>query len=211
MIIRGYLRASTVDQDASRARSRLERFASDKGQQVAAWYIENASGRSNARQELERLLSDALPGDAILIESVDRLSRLRPDDWRSLRRRIDESGLHIVAVDLPLTHRVLEPESEASELEASILGISSTMITDLMATLASADYDQRRQRQRDGINKAKALGVYQGRPSDLELHRRITELLDEGMPLRKIARAIGCSPSTVHRVKTLKQNEEAKG
>ena len=55
----GLSRASTVDQDASRARDQLKAFAADRGLSVAAWYVENESGAKLARPELFRLLNDS--------------------------------------------------------------------------------------------------------------------------------------------------------
>ena len=76
MFVRAYLRASTDDQDANRARDQLKAFAAERGLSVAAWYVENESGAKLARPELFRLLNDAQPGDILLVEQVDRLSRL---------------------------------------------------------------------------------------------------------------------------------------
>lgn len=62
MFVRAYLRASTAEQDAARARSVLEEFAADHGKAIAAQYIENASGTRADRPELVRLLADSHPG-----------------------------------------------------------------------------------------------------------------------------------------------------
>ncbi|WP_047306870.1 recombinase family protein, partial [Pseudomonas fluorescens] len=59
MFIRAYLRASTEDQDASRARDQLETFVTGFGLAIAASYMENASGSHANRPELIRLLKDA--------------------------------------------------------------------------------------------------------------------------------------------------------
>src|SRR3954449_8358940 len=75
MYVRAYLRASTEDQNANRARQDLERFAAEHGLGVAAFYVEHESGAKLSRPELFRLLSDAKPGDVLLVEQVDRLSR----------------------------------------------------------------------------------------------------------------------------------------
>ena len=85
MFVRAYLRASTVDQDASRARDQLNAFAADRGLSVAAWYVENESGAKLARPELFRLLNDSQAGDVLLIEQVDRLSRLTAAEQRVLQ------------------------------------------------------------------------------------------------------------------------------
>ena len=87
MFVRAYLRASTKDQDAGRAKADLIAFAKSKGLKIAAFYAENESGASLSRPELARLLSDAHPGDILLIEQVDRLSRLNGADWERLRGR----------------------------------------------------------------------------------------------------------------------------
>ena len=76
MFIRAYLRASTEEQDAGRARASLEQFASDHNKVIASVYLENASGATADRPELLRLLKDARKGDVLLVESIDRISRL---------------------------------------------------------------------------------------------------------------------------------------
>jgi DNA invertase Pin-like site-specific DNA recombinase len=69
-----YLRASTSEQDAGRARAGLEAFARERGLPIVGRYVENESGASLKRPELFRLLADSHPGDVLLIEQVDRLS-----------------------------------------------------------------------------------------------------------------------------------------
>ena len=83
--VRAYLRASTNDQDAGRARADLEAFAADHGLEIASWYVENESGAKLQRPELFRLIEDARKGDLLLVEQVDRLSRLKADDWETLK------------------------------------------------------------------------------------------------------------------------------
>src|SRR5262249_61969616 len=99
--IRAYLRASTDEQDASRARSQVEAFAADRGMQIAAWYVENESGAKLDRPELFRLLADAHPGDVLLVEQVDRLSRLGAADWERLKAELATHKVRVVALDLP--------------------------------------------------------------------------------------------------------------
>jgi DNA invertase Pin-like site-specific DNA recombinase len=76
MFVRAYLRASTSEQDANRAKDQLKAFVAERGLKIAACYVENESGAKLARPELFRLLADAHPGDILLVEQVDRLSRL---------------------------------------------------------------------------------------------------------------------------------------
>ena len=101
MFIRAYLRASTDDQDANRARDQLKAFAVERGLSVAAWYVENESGAKLARPELFRLLADAQPGDVLLVEQVDRLSRLTSADWEKLKADLTARRVCVVALDLP--------------------------------------------------------------------------------------------------------------
>jgi DNA invertase Pin-like site-specific DNA recombinase len=81
MFVRAYLRASTKEQDAGRARADLKAFCKERGLKVAATYEENESGASLQRPQLFRLLADSQPGDVLLVEQVDRLSRLSETDW----------------------------------------------------------------------------------------------------------------------------------
>src|ERR1700756_2935832 len=99
--VRAYLRASTEDQDATRARGQLEVFAADRGLDVVGWYVENQSGAELDRPELFRLIADSRPGNILLVEQVDRLSRLKAEDWKRLKSEIMARGLRVVALDLP--------------------------------------------------------------------------------------------------------------
>lgn len=200
MLVRAYLRASTDDQDAQRARAALESFAEEHGHRVASWYAENASGARADRPELRRLLSDAQPGDGILVESVDRLSRLPAEPWRTLRAEIEAKGLRVVAVDLPTSHAALQG-ANGDEFTARMLDAINGMLLDMLAAIARKDYEQRRERQRQGIEKAKAEGKYQGRPRDVSSRRRVAELLEAGFSIRKAAEHAGVSSFTVQDVK----------
>jgi resolvase-like protein len=83
--VRAYLRASTDDRDATRARDQLKALADERGLQIVSWYVENESGAKLARPELFMLLADAHEGDILLVEQVDRLSRLSSADWERLK------------------------------------------------------------------------------------------------------------------------------
>lgn len=200
MFIRAYLRASTDEQDAGRARDSLERFVQDQNKAIACEYIENASGAASDRPELLRLLKDARKGDVLLVESIDRLSRLPVDDWNKLKAAIDAKGLRIVALDLPTSHQGLR-DTKGDEFTSRMLSAINSMLVEMMAAIARKDYEQRRERQAQGIQKAKAAGKYQGRPVDKALHERIKELLEAGLGIRATARHANCSTTTVLRVR----------
>lgn len=201
MFVRAYLRASTKEQDASRAREALEAFAIDHGQSIACEYLENESGAKADRPELLRLLKDARKGDVLLVESIDRLSRLPTDDWAKLRSAIDSKGLRIVALDLPTSHQGMTATAKGDEFTDRMLAAINAMLVDMMAAIARKDYEQRRERQAQGIERAKAEGRYKGRPVDEDLHKRVRELLGAGLGIRATARHAGCSTTTVLKIR----------
>lgn len=200
MFVRAYLRASTSEQDASRARAALEQFAADHGQHIACEYLENESGAKADRPELLRLLKDAKKGDVLLVESIDRLSRLPSEDWQKLKTAIDSKGLRIVALDLPTSHQGIA-DTKGDEFTGRMLAAINSMLVDMMAAIARKDYEQRRERQAQGIEKAKAEGRYKGRPVDADLHKRVRELLAAGLGVRATARHAGCSTTTVLKIR----------
>ena len=200
MFIRSYLRASTIEQDANRANDALEQFAADHGQVVASTYTENASGTEANRPELLRLLKDARKGDVLLVESIDRLSRMEDPDWRMLKATIDAKGLCIVALDLPTSHLALRV-TQGDEFTSRMLGAINNMMIEMMAAIARKDYQQRRERQAQGIAKAKSSGAYKGRPIDSDLHKRVRELLAANLGIRATARHAGCSTTTVLKIR----------
>jgi DNA invertase Pin-like site-specific DNA recombinase len=106
MFVRAYLRASTKEQDATRARAELEAFADERGLTIASTYVENVSGASLKRPELFRLLDDCQPKDVLLVEQVDRLSRLNAEDWEALKATIKAKRVKIVALDLPTSYQM---------------------------------------------------------------------------------------------------------
>lgn len=196
--IRAYLRASTEDQNASRARVALETFATDKGTEVASWYVENASGTSADRSELARLIDDARPGDVLLVEQVDRLTRLAKADWDRLKAAIQSAGIRVVSLDLPTSHAAMTV-SASDDFTGRMLDAVNAMLLDMLAAVARKDYEDRRRRQAEGIQKAKQQGAYKGRPVDRDMHRRVIELRSQGMSIRKTADLLGCGVSTVQR------------
>jgi DNA invertase Pin-like site-specific DNA recombinase len=198
MFIRAYLRASTKDQDAARAREDLDRFVSERGAKIAARYIENESGAKLERPELMRLLADCEPGDVLLVEQVDRLSRLNTADWERLKTEIAAKRVRVVALDLPTSHQLMQPG--ADEFTARMLDAINGMMLDMLAAIARKDYDDRRRRQAQGIEKAKTEGVYRGRPEDTKRNAAIIDMLRRKQSWSSITAATGCSRSTLARL-----------
>ena len=82
-----------------------------------------------------------------------------------------------------------------------MLAAINFMMIDMMAAIARKDYQQRRLRQAQGIAKARATGLYKGRPIDEGLHKRVRELLHAGLGIRAIARHAACSTTTVMKIR----------
>lgn len=200
MYIHGYLRASTKEQNALRAKNRIKAFVEEKGFRMASWYTENVSGASLQRPALLRLLDDAAPGDIILIEQVDRLSRMDEDGWQKLKYLISEKNLVVVSLDLPTSHMALtSPVSD--DFTRTMLKAVNGMMLDMLAAIARKDYEDRRRRQNEGIAKAKAAGKYRGRRADEQLHQKIIELrVKNKQSIRDTARLCGVSERTVIRI-----------
>lgn len=211
MYIFAYLLASTQEQDAQRARHRLESFVKDKGHRIASWYIENVSGASMHRPELIRLLENAAPGDAILIEQVDRLSRLDDEGWLRLKSLISEKHLSVISLDLPTSYMALEKHASDDFTSAMLRAVNSMML-DMLAAIARKDYQDRRRRQAEGIGKAKGEGKFKGRQPDLTLHNNIIRLrAQNGLSIRDTASLCKVSERTVIRIiNTYRQQEEEK-
>ena len=200
MFIRAYLRASTDSQDATRAKEPLVQFAAEHGHKIAAFYIENESGTKLERPELFRLLDDSHEGDILLVEGIDRLSRLTPVDWDALKIIIAAKRVTVVSMDLATSHGALKANSGMDDFTKGMIAAVNGMLLDMLAVIARKDYEDRRRRQAQGIEKAKAINVYQGRPVVAKLHNRIKDCLSSGMSLRKTATTVGCALSTVQRV-----------
>lgn len=198
MFIRAYLRASTTEQNANRARADLEAFASERGLCIAAFYVESESGASLLRPELFRLLSDCHTGDILLIEQVDRLSRLNGEDWEKLKTELQARRVRVVALDLPTSWVMTKI---ADETTTRLMDALNGMMLDMLAAIARKDYTDRRRRQRQGIEKLKAQGGYKGRKEDSERNNMIISMLRRGDSWNNIIAATKCSRSTLSRLK----------
>ena len=199
-----YLRASTKEQDAERAKSALLRFANDHDLLISAFFAENESGATLQRPELFRLLEIAQKGDVVLVEQIDRISRLKDDDWDSLKSIIKAKGLRVVSLDLPTSHQFAVVNDEFT---GRMLSAINDLMLDMLAAIARKDYEDRRRRQKEGIIKARSEGRYRGRPIDIELQQKVEGMLSDKKSYDYIQHILGCSRSTISKVsKRLKLN-----
>lgn len=192
MTVRIYVRASTKDQDAKRALFDLIGFSKDYADSHVD-YIENYSGTKLDRPELTKLLDDANQGDVLLVESVDRLSRLSQDDFGILKQRIKDKGLRLIVADLPTTHTI------NNGMSGEILAVINNMLIDLLATMAKLDNDKRRERIKQGLANSGYKPT--GKKANTQKHKRIRELASQNnMKKDEIAKACGVGVATVYRV-----------
>ena len=197
-----YLRASTKDQNASRAMESIQEFAKSKSINLSQAFIENISGTKLNRPELNRLLEIAEKGDIILIESMDRLSRLTKDDWSKLQIKIREKGVDIVALNLPTSHSSLIIDDNQSWISSLV----SQLVLEMAVAYAREDYETRRRRADEGtklyIAQCESEGriPFKGRAEDKELLNDIADYLKLNKSYSWIKDKLGCSSSTIAKV-----------
>lgn len=206
MFVRAYLRASTKEQDATRAKADIQSFVKDRGVTIAAYYTENESGASLKRPELFKLLDDCHPGDVLMVEQVDRLSRLSGPDWDRLKDSINARKVRVVALDLPTSWQMLTKDRE-HDLTSRIFEAINAMLLDMLAAVARKDYEDRRRRTMQGIAKAKREGLFKGRRENVKRNAAILGMLKGGQTWAKIMDATGCSKSTLARLSQRKTAE----
>lgn len=198
MRVYAYLRASTKEQNVNRAEKELVSFCKKHGFKVSAWFYENESGAKLTRPELFKLIEIADHGDILLVEQVDRISRLNESDWKILRSKIIDKGIKIVSLDLPTSHSFLSIDDKFTE---RVFEAMNTMMLDFLAAFARKDYLDRRRRQMEGIERAKKLNKYNGRAPDFKQRANIAAHLKDGRTYSEIVNLLGCSRATIASVK----------
>lgn len=174
----GYARVSTIDQDLSVQKATLKAAGCDVIRE------EKVSGTSRkGRGELDTLLEFIRKGDTLVVTRIDRLAR-SIEDLQVIVRTLREKG-----ADLMATEQKVDTSTAAGKCFLDMLGVFAEFETNL-----------RRERQMEGIARAKARGVYKGRkPSiDADEVRRLKE--EEGLGATAIAKRLGIVRSSVYRV-----------
>jgi DNA invertase Pin-like site-specific DNA recombinase len=173
----GYARVSTIDQDLAIQEAAL----SAAGCTVIR--SEKVSGTSRSgRTELQTLLEFIRKGDALVVTRVDRLARSIAD-LQDIVRTLKAKGAALKATEQPI-----DTSTAAGKAFLDMLGVFAEFETNL-----------RRERQLEGIAKAKAAGIYKGRKPTIEA-TAITELKDKGLGATEIAKRLGIGRASVYRV-----------
>lgn len=194
-VARIYMRVSTKEQDIRR-QDAITESARKAGYYIAGVYRDTESGVRYDRPELLRMIEDLQPGDVVIAEQMDRLSRGPLVEAEKLVETIRSKGARISVpgvVDL----------SDLSGIEGVakvILDETQKMILKVILQLAHDDWENRRERQRQGIRLAQQEGKYKGRSANKALHGRIVALREAGQTIAETARLAGCSEAQVKRV-----------
>jgi DNA invertase Pin-like site-specific DNA recombinase len=177
MRLYGYARVSTIDQDLTLQKQAL----TAAGCQVVR--AEKASGSSRAgRQELERLLDFLQDGDVLMVTRIGRLAR-SIGDLQDIVRHLKSKKIALRATEQPV-----DTSTAAGKAFLDMLGVFAEFETNL-----------RRERQLEGIAKAKKEGVYKGRKPSIN-REKVASLRSEGMGATEIAKRLGVGRASVYRL-----------
>lgn len=190
-----YLRVSTDNQDLIR-QERIIQDAKSAGYYVAGVYREKASGARADRPELLRMIDHLQPGDVVIAEKIDRISRLPLPEAERLINSIREKGAMLA---VPGIVDLSELVSNADGVAKIVLESVQELLLKLALQMARDDYTDRRERQRQGIEQAKKKGKYRGRKANQKVNELIISLRPNHT-IKDTARLARCSPSQVKRI-----------
>jgi DNA invertase Pin-like site-specific DNA recombinase len=176
----GYARVSTGQQDYQTQLDRLKAAGATK------LFSEKRSGLDGTRPQLAECLRYVREGDMLLVTKLDRLARSTADLYRIVTE-LSDKGVGFKVLD----DSAVDTTSRTGKL---VMGI--------LALIAEFETEIRRERQMEGIAKAKAEGRVGGRPKLVTnvVEAEIRKLRKEGISIRKIAAQIGFSKATVQKV-----------
>lgn len=195
-IARVYLRVSTDGQDLAR-QERLIDEARTAGYYVAGVYREKASGARADRPELLRMIDDLQPGEIVIAEKIDRISRLPLDEAERLVATIRDKGATLA---IPGIVDLTEISAASQGVAKVVLESVQDMLLRVALQMARDDYEDRRQRQEQGIALAREQGKYRGRRPNQALHDRVVAFRRGGYSIAETARLADCSQSQVKRI-----------
>ncbi len=195
-VARVYLRVSTEEQDLQRQEA-ITGQAKAAGYYVAGIYREKASGARPDRPELLRMVADLQPGEVVIAEKIDRISRLPLPEAEALIAAIQAKGARLA---VPGVVDLSELAAAAEGVPKIVLQAVQDMLLKLALQMARDDYETRRERQRQGIEQAKAAGKYRGRQPDEKRRAQVLALRSSGQSINRTAELTGFSASQVKRI-----------
>ena len=148
-------------------------------------FEEKVSGAKRDREVLTAMIEFAREGDEVIVWSIDRLARdLR--DLQDIIQRLNDKRVSVSFLKEKLTFSG-EADDAFAKLQLQMMG-------------AFAEFERNiiRQRQAEGIARAKVRGVYKGRKKTID-DNRIRKMKAEGHSVTEIAELVGVSRMTVYR------------
>lgn len=175
----GYARVSTTEQNHDTQTEALRAAGCD------VIRSEKVSGRSReGRSELATIIEFLRPGDTLVVTKLDRLGR-STRDVLNLVHELTERGAFL---------QVLQPAITTND--GTGLG---KMVLTVLGMVAEMELGFIKERQKAGIEAAKAKGVYRGRPVTLD-HAKVIDLHRQGQGPTAIAEALQCSRGAIYKV-----------
>ena len=173
----GYVRVSTTGQNEA---AQLDILARNGAEEM---FIEKMSGTTReGREKLEEAIRFARKGDVLMITRLDRLAR-SVLDLNAISQELQAKG-----VDLIATEQNIDTTTATGRLMFNMLGAIAEFETDL-----------RKERQLEGIAKAKQEGRYKGRPVTVD-GDAIRAALAAGDKPMAVAKRFNVARSTVYRM-----------
>lgn len=173
----GYARVSTASQSLDIQHEALVQAGCEKV------FSEQISGRSTyGRDQLALALDFVRECDTLIVTRLDRLAR-SVGDLHNIIERLTSKGVAFRC----LNQSGVDTNTSTGRLMLAVLG----------AVAAFENYI-RRERQMEGVLKAKAAGKYRGRPISINA-ARVKELRNTGMNATEIARAMNIGRASVYR------------
>ena len=171
----GYIRVSSSEQNTER---QLDGIHLDKT------FIEKASGGSRERPQLLEYLRD---GDTVHVHSIDRLAR-NTNDLNDIVNSLNDRGITIIfhKENLTFSHDVAQ-------------SAINKLMFQMLAAFAEFERSMIRERQKEGIAKAKAKGLYKGRKRKVDYAEIQKAMQEDGSTFRSVAKQFGVGIATVQR------------
>jgi DNA invertase Pin-like site-specific DNA recombinase len=195
-VARVYQRVSDDNQDLTRQKA-IETDAIAAGYYIAGVYSEKASGARADRPELLRMIAELRPGDVVIAERMDRISRLPLEEAEKLIKTIRAKGARL---SVPGIVDLSELAATADRTTKLVLEAVQELLLKIALQAARDDYETRRERQRQGIELAKQDRRYKGRPADVKANKNIVAHRKAGKTIAETAELTDCSVTHVKRI-----------
>lgn len=194
--VRIYIKAAKNQEDIAQQEG-LVMMVNAQGYAVSDIYLEQVKDGAN-RPALDKLLRELEPGEIVVFENLEHISRLPMEKLEALLEGVRSKKASIAIPGLI----DLEPEScDQAEIKGLVFRTRQELLQDVILYIARKEYGERRRRQMEGIERAKSKGNYKGKQANLEKHRRVLELRrTTNMTLKEIAEQVGLSTSMVPKI-----------